>query len=748
MLISQLKASNALEEQSLNFDRFILYERALAATGCGVAIADFRAPDAPIIYCNPAFERITGYSREEVLGRNCRFLQGTDTDGAAVEQIRAALRSRQECHVTLINYRKDGTPFWNELVLSPVCDEWGELAYYIGIQNDVSDRKQAEELQHLMQFSIERAVDAAFYFNRAGEILYVNEAACRLVECDRAKLLDLSVGEIIPKYVNSWSEHWQNLNYRGDLTSEAELRTQKGQSIFVEITENLFNFNGKDYNCAFVRDISDRKRAEDNLRSHIKREKLVTTIANRIRHSVDPDSVLNTAARQVRKVLAADRVVLYRFYPSETENWTGKAIVESVSNGYPSILENGPQENYFQSAYIPHYQKGGTRAIEDIDRADITPTHLARLKKFQVRATLTVPIFQNQRLWGLFIAHNCCQVRRWEKTEIELLQRLSVQLSIAMHQAFLFEQREQELRERSRAEAALRQSEKQLKTALHEVQRTQAQLIQHEKMSSLGQLVAGVAHEINNPISFISGNLTFVSEYALDILELLQLYRENHSHPSAEIQARVEEIDLDFLIEDFPKLLESMKMGSDRIEKIVRSLRNFSRLDEAGAKPVNLHEGLDNTLLVLQERLKQTQRPIEIIQTYDPLPAVEAYAGLLNQAFMNILANAIDALEESFNKNCAQPTDNEQINPPQIRIATQRLDEKWVVVRIADNGVGISEENRDRIFDPFFTTKAIGKGTGLGLCISYQIIVEKHQGQIECHSIPGEGTEFIIKLPT
>ncbi|MDY7016172.1 MAG: PAS domain-containing protein, partial [Cyanobacteriota bacterium] len=313
MRLPELKAFQALEESAVNFAHLKLYERALAATRCGVAIADVRQPDHPIIYCNPAFEQITGYRREEVLGRNCRFLQGPDTDRAAVEQIRAALRSQRECQVTLKNYRKDGTPFWNEFILSPVRDEWGELAYYIGIQTDVTDRKHAEETQRLMQFSIDRAADAAFYLNSAGRILYVNEAACRLLEGDRAELLALHVGDIVPDYAASWPHHWQQLQQQGDLTRETEFRTRRGEGVFVEITENFFSFNGQDYNCVFARDIRDRKRAEANLRSHIKREKLVNTIAHRIRQSVDLDRVLNTAARQVRKALAADRVLLYRF---------------------------------------------------------------------------------------------------------------------------------------------------------------------------------------------------------------------------------------------------------------------------------------------------------------------------------------------------------------------------------------------------------------------------------------------------
>jgi two-component system, NtrC family, sensor kinase len=760
-----------IEQKSLNLATLRLYDRALAATSCGIAIADARQPDFPLIYCNPAFEKMTGYRREEVLGRNCRFLQGQDTDRAAVEQIRAALRAGRECQVTLKNYRKDGTPFWNDLILSPVQDEWGELAYYVGIQTDITQRRQAEETQRLMQFSIDRAADAALYLSSEGRLLYVNQAASRLLGYSREDLLALRIGDIAPAYSpTSWQKHWQQLQEQGNLTLETELITQQGTKIFVEFTENFLSFNGQDYNCTFVRDISDRKRAEANLRSHIKREKLASKIANRIRQSFDLDRVLNTAAREVRKVLAADRVVLYRFCTtgenSQPQHWKGKAIVESVGEGWAPIVGTDVRENCLQANSIPCYQKGYTRAIEDIYNADLTPSHIARLEQFQVRATLTVPIFQKARLWGLLIVHNCSEARPWHKSEIELLKRLSVQLAIAIRQAALFEQLESELQERSRTEAALRQSETQLKTALHELQQTQTQLVQTEKMSSLGQLVAGVAHEINNPISFISGNLTFVSEYARALLELLQLYRQHYPQPPAAIQTKAEDMDCDFVTQDFPKLLNSMKMGTERIEKIVQSLRNFSRLDEADRKPVDLHEGLDNTLLILQGHLKQAKHPIQIVKTYGQIPQVECYASLLNQVFMNILVNAIDALQESgvqSQNSGEQPTITIRTETIQSHsILTQECDSgmseitteqvlshpksNWVVIRIKDNGPGISEGVQPYIFDPFFTTKPVGQGTGLGLSVSYQIVVEKHKGRIECCS-SGWGTEFAIAIP-
>jgi signal transduction histidine kinase len=280
-----------------------------------------------------------------------------------------------------------------------------------------------------------------------------------------------------------------------------------------------------------------------------------------------------------------------------------------------------------------------------------------------------------------------------------------------------------------------------LKTTLSELQRTQAQVIQNEKMSSLGQLVAGVAHEINNPVNFIHGNLTHVEDYSRDLLEMIQLYQHHYPNPVPDIQTKAADLDLDFIREDFPNTLSSMKMGTDRIRAIVLSLRNFSRLDEAEIKAVDLHEGIDSTLLILQHRLNATSdRPaIQVIKDYAQLPLVECYPGQLNQVFMNILANGIDALEEREKQSL-------QENPSQITIRTSVID-GWAQIEISDNGCGIPPEIQPKIFNPFFTTKPIGKGTGMGMSISYKIITEKHHGKLDCRSTPGQGTDFIIQIP-
>lgn len=329
----------------------------------------------------------------------------------------------------------------------------------------------------------------------------------------------------------------------------------------------------------------------------------------------------------------------------------------------------------------------------------------------------------------------------------------SLESKVNERTAELFQANEQlkyEINERKQVEANLQQSQIQLKQqaqeleqTLYELQQTQTQLIQTEKMSSLGQLVAGIAHEINNPINFIHGNVTHMNEYVGELIKVISLYQFYYSQPAEEIQNYLEEIDLNFIIDDANKVLSSMQVGTKRIREIVLSLRNFSRLDEADMKAVDIHEGIDSTLLILQHRLNPKSQSdfIEIIKDYSDLPLVECYPGQLNQVFMNILSNAIDALEEQKNKlSSAEFTSK-------IYIKTRVLDEDRITIYIKDNGIGMPEEIHHRIFDPFFTTKPIGQGTGLGLSISYQIVTAKHHGCLKCISTPRQGTEFMIELP-
>lgn len=349
------------------------------------------------------------------------------------------------------------------------------------------------------------------------------------------------------------------------------------------------------------------------------------------------------------------------------------------------------------------------------------------------------PILQiNQASQAIATGHLDQHVQESNIQELSTLAQSFNQMARRLKDSFAqLEQTNETLEER------VEERTQELTNAMQGLTQAQAKLVQSEKMSSLGQLVAGVAHEINNPINFIYGNLPYASEYTQDLLRLLHHYQQTYPNPSPKTKALIEEIELDFLQDDLPKLLASLQVGSERIQEILKSLRSFSRLDESEFKEADIHEGIDSTLMILNGRIKAqpNRKAIEIIKHYGNIPLVDCYPGQLNQVFMNILCNAIDALEETAYEQ------NGSGFSPSITITTRLADNQHVTLSIADNGPGISEQLQHRIFDPFFTTKPIGQGTGMGLSISYQIITENHRGSLVCVSVPGKGTEFHISIP-
>jgi two-component system, NtrC family, sensor kinase len=475
---------------------------------------------------------------------------------------------------------------------------------------------------------------------------------------------------------------------------------------------------------------------------------LIFRLSSQIRDSLELPVTLTTAVQEIQSVLQLDRAMFLwcewaEDKPIDTFSTESYIVHAGALNGLHVVTE---AKNEALPSMIGRH---GVAAVGELghtlarrsrvklhDVAQDPKVELCTWLKDQgIGAFLAMPLRTRSRRIGVL----CCAVdgrsRKWRQDEVALLESVTNQLSIAIDQAELYTQSQVAAR-------TAEQKAQQLEAALGQLQATQVQLIQSEKMSGLGQMVAGIAHEINNPVNFIHGNLQHISHYLGDLLDLVQTYEQTYPQANRAVQAKVDAIDLEFLRQDLPKLLSSMQTGSTRIQGIVGSLRNFSRLDETGYKLADVHEGLDSALSVIDHRLQaNAQRPkIQLKKRYTDLPLVPCYPGELNQVFLNLLNNAIDALEEAIAKQ-------QLIEPPTLSIHTETLDQSTVLICITDNGIGILESIQTKLFDPFFTTKPIGKGTGLGLSISYQIITEQHQGTLTCHSRPGEGAIFAITLP-
>ncbi|GAB1538457.1 hypothetical protein NUACC21_11190 [Scytonema sp. NUACC21] len=486
--------------------------------------------------------------------------------------------------------------------------------------------------------------------------------------------------------------------------------------------------------CEMMMQIQTRA---DELHQAAEQRRILFDLVVKIRESLDLETIFNTTVHEVRRALKADRVAIFQFEP-DVDPCSGEFIAEDVLPKFDSALSIKVQDHYFGNHFLPQYRQGKVQVISDVNCVGPKVPHIEVIERFQVKAQILVPLMEGDELWGLLCIHQCTCPRPWQEDEVEFVTQVSAQLSVALLQANLFQQ--SSLLGQTRKEA------NQLAQALTELRTAQIQIIQAEKMASLGQLVAGVAHEINNPINFIHGNLEHAHQYTQNLLNCVKLYTHYHADTTPEIREFLKQAEIEFLFDDLPKLFQSMKVGTERVRGIVTSLRNFSRLDEADFKAANIHEGIDSTLMILQHRLSSSSGSpiIHVKKDYDRLPLIECYPGQLNQVFMNLLSNAIDALEE---RNTQATPEAIAANPSQIRISTSMLNNDWISIRITDNGLGIDEKLISRIFDPFFTTKSVGKGTGLGLSISYKIVTDKHNGKIYCQSELGKGTEFIIELP-
>lgn len=471
------------------------------------------------------------------------------------------------------------------------------------------------------------------------------------------------------------------------------------------------------------------------------RERVVNQITAQTRQSLDLQTILQQAIAQLLDALDVDRCLVHLVESSSHLNpasaadeldheraiFRRKHLFEvyrpPLSKSINDFDPDGPMTRWV----IQNRQQA---VIEDVHEDPRIGPHNTEYQTAQIKSSLVVPVQASGNLQAILYLNQCTHIRHWTRDDQKLAQAVADQLAISIQQGHLYAQSRQQAQE-SAAQA------KQLAETLHALQQTQAQLIQSEKMSSLGQMVAGIAHEINNPISFIYGNIPYVERHLQDALRLITAYQTQYPQTTELLQGLIEEVEPDFILQDLPRILESMRSGAGRIREIVSSLRSFSRLDESYCKVVDLHDGIESTLSILK-----TQFPADVClhRQYGKLPPVECFPSSLNQVFLHLLKNALEALEQS------------KATPKTITITTKaslgdRPTDSWVTITIADNGCGIDAAIQPKIFDPFFTTKEVGQGCGLGLAISYQTVVHQHRGYLSCRSTVRQGSTFVIKIP-
>lgn len=741
--------------------------------------------DSKVNDWNPAAEKLFGYKKTEIIGYHAKELM---IPGSTKEQFTTlwySILSDNNGSCSTSEYQtKDGKTIYCEWHNIPLIEPNRTIIGVASLVQDITQRKEAEKALRQANEELEQRVESRTKeLAKANKILQAEigerkQAELALWESKMRLHTVITQAPIIlyatdnkgnitfleGKELENWGEQAQdiiNSEFKQDYNqlkmakNLPEVLQNNDQAWVIKVRDSIYQnrttlIRDKDNQVTGLIGVAtDITLLHETQLELAERQRYLAALVE-IQHQLlaikGEENYYKAVVNQLGQASRANHIYIFESEASNKQIFKQRAYWHDTIN-----YQETNTENLFYQECIPHWMEKLANG-ETIWRlaSDFSESERSILEPQGILSLLVLPLIIKQQLFGLII-FNCTEARVWKASEVDLLKAATAALSL-QHERFKAEKALRRQESRMRAQTA------QLKETLTQLKQAQAQLVQTEKMSSLGLMVAGIAHEINNPIGFVYSNLTPASEYIKQLLLLIQLYQQHYPNSTTEIQSYIEEIELNFLIQDLPNLLNSMKVGTERIRNIVLSLRTFSHLDESKIKQVNIHEGIESTLLILKHQLqeKPERLGIEVVKKYGDLPLVHCYPGQLNQVFTHILANAIDALDEQQENSKQTGNDNlTSHSSPRIEICTEVVDSnkstepnsKNVIIRIIDNGSGMTETVQRMVFDPFFTTKPVGKGTGLGLSISYQIIVAEHGGQLQCFSSPGKGTEFIIQIP-
>ncbi|PZV16188.1 MAG: hypothetical protein DCF20_08580 [Pseudanabaena sp.] len=684
-----------------------LRERAIAASSNGIVITDATQPNNPMIYVNPSFERITGYSAAEVIGHDCRFLQGGDRNQLGLLELRKAIEEKRECHSVLLNYRKDGTPFWNDLYIAPVFSDHGELTNYIGIQTDITEQVKSnqkllgsEERLLTVLTSIKEGItfsdDSGYFsiFNDGMETL----TGYTPIEANASKDFTTFLYPDQAEHDKAL-QRLQLLQEKGQpMTVETRICHRDGTFKDVLVSSRLMTYKDKRMYLSSYYDITERKKVETQLRYQSERERLLNAILLKIQCELNLDQILAITVREAQELLRIDRVAIYQFQ----ENWSGKFVVEAVNEPRFSIIGKTVYDECLNQYYVDKHKNRPISNINDVDIADISPCHKDLLKRFQVKANIVVSISFGDTLWGLLIAHQCLAPRQWEGFEIDLLRQLANHVAIAIQQAKLFE-RVQELNKSLEIQVADRTQ--QLKQSLSQLERA---LLKEKELNELkSQFISRASHEFRTPLATI--------QTASDLLR-------NYGHKMSD----------DKKIERFDKIQREVKNMTNLLEEVLIVGKSESGKFDLQPEEINLEdfclEIIEQTKFIgdgkHQVIFKNINVPIKI--SIDPK--------LFKQIISNLLSNAIKYSPDSREVNFTISLTNDRISQ--------------LLLEFKDQGIGIPLIDQEKIFDHFYRAQNVGMivGTGLGMAI-IKNSVDILGGIIQLTSVENQGTTVKVKLP-